>query len=311
MKPASLALLASILVAVAAHGEPIVDALGSYVDPTAEDIQVAVDEYLAALDKYGSAEVWPMGWFEHVLLKKSDNARDRKTLKPIFDDEKAFYGAVRSISGRKGMFSVPDLIFTEALFKPGFFAEYPKCIEPSDDYNDLGPSNSGMSYFLWRRFDIDKSTYDPAAVNRGFYDPKFTLELGDKMRLLNPAAYDQLGFLKAAYREEHEEIEKGIVAFIKDYEYPTEQEVVKLIAQQRKASERRRISRERRRGFDERRRLRGGFRTARVPSGTDIDADAADATPRWPLVGAVVFLVLNIAWWLYSRRHSTTHDHNP
>ncbi len=290
----------SLLMLLAAHGEPIVDPLGSYVDPTAEDIKVAVDEYLAALDRYGSAEVWPMGWYEHLLLTKSDNARDRKTLKPIFDDEEAFYGAVRSISGRKGFFSVPDLIFTEALFKPGFFADHPKCLEPSDDYNHLGPGNSGMSYFLWRRFDIDKSTYDPAAVNRGFFDPAFTLQLGDQMQAI----------IDASSKKEREEIEKGIVSFIKDYEYPTEQEVVKLIAQQRKASERRRISRERRRDLEERRRLNGGLRTVGVLSGTGIDADKADATPRWPLVSAVTLLVLSIAWWRVRRQRSITQPRN-
>ena len=289
------------LVVLAAHGEPIeLDYFGAYVDPTAEDIQVAVDEYLAALDQYGSAEVWPMGWYEHVLLTKSDNARDRTTLKPIFDDEAAFYGAVRSISGRKAKFSVPDLIFTEALFKPGFFADHPACLEPSDDYNYLGPGNSGMSYYLWRRFDIDKSTYDPAAVNRGLFDPAFTLQLGDQMQAI---AY-------ATSKEEREEVEKGIVSFIKDYEYPTEQEVGKLIAQQRKDSARRRMSREKGRNLEARGRSNGGLRSAGVPSRTDIDADEGDAIRRWGFIGAGAFLVLSIAWLLYRRQHATTQPQN-
>ena len=300
MKPATLALLTSTLVVVAAHGEPIEDPLGSYVDPTAEDIQVAVDEYLAALNQYGSAEVWPMGWYEHLLLTKSSNASDRKTLKPIFDDEAAFYGSVRSISGRKALFTVPDLIFTEALFKPGFFADHPKCLEPSDDYNHLGPGNSAMSYYLWRRFDIDKSTYDPTAVNRGLFDPAFTLQLGDQLQAI----------IDATSKKEREEIEKDIVSFIKDYEYPSGQEVAKLIAQQRKASEQSRVRRENRSGLEKRRIQICGLPTVGVSSETGISADEGDGAPRWALVSAGGFLVLSIAWGFYCRQHSTTQPQN-
>tara|TARA_Y100000385_G_scaffold288754_1_gene356206 strand:- start:682 stop:1632 length:951 start_codon:yes stop_codon:yes gene_type:complete len=316
MKPASLALLASTLVVISAHGqEAEVDPFGSYTDPTAEDIQLAVDEYRAVVDGLTSEEEWSIGWHQHVLLKKSLNARNRKPLKPIFEDEAAFYGAVRALPGRiGGAFAVPDLILTEALFTPGFFVDHPECLEPRDDQSNRrhGPGNSDMSFYLLSRFDIDKSTFDPAAVSRGFYDPEFTLKLGDQLRLLNPAVYDQLGFLKTdTDKEAREEIEKAIVALIRDYEYPTKQEVGRLIARQRKDSERRRIRREKRRDLEEGRRANGGLRSAGMPSGPGIEADAADDQQRWPLIGALAFLLLSIAWCIFRRLSSTFRPENP